>query len=118
MGALSTPTPPQSFGFSSPLPAPTAAALATLDWSRKLDSCTIAVSMAMSVQRLLHMFKALGNHQVLVTHSGRLEAIVTRKDLMLYVKANATSRQYHNKIVLAERRRLEQQHSYQALQQQ
>jgi chloride channel 3/4/5 len=57
-----------------------------LDWCSLVDSCTVHVTGDMPVQALIHVFKSLGTQHVIVTSGGCVTGIVTRKDLIHFLR--------------------------------
>jgi len=57
-----------------------------LDFSSYVDDSVLQVSPECSVPRLLYMFKSLGARHVIVTRFSRFEGIVTKKDLISFMR--------------------------------
>eukprot|EP01006_Ploeotia_vitrea_P065936 TRINITY_DN94054_c0_g1_i1.p1 TRINITY_DN94054_c0_g1~~TRINITY_DN94054_c0_g1_i1.p1 ORF type:complete len:830 (+),score=93.43 TRINITY_DN94054_c0_g1_i1:24-2492(+) len=59
---------------------------ARVDLSAALDPAPIQVDGTSTLHKVLHLFKALGVRTVLVSRKGKLQGIITRKDLLEYLK--------------------------------
>lgn len=57
-----------------------------LDYSSYVDDSVLQVSPECSVPRLLYMFKSLGSRTVMVTRFSRFEGLVTKKDLIQFMR--------------------------------
>ena len=60
---------------------------AFLDWSTHLDRCSTVVAESLSINRLVQSFKALGLGHVMVTEGPYLLDLVSRSDLLGFVKS-------------------------------
>ena len=57
-----------------------------LDYTRYVNSSVLQVEPYASVQFLLSLFKALGNRMVIVTRYSKFEGIITKKDLIAFMR--------------------------------
>jgi chloride channel 3/4/5 len=58
----------------------------SVDFSSIVESTTIQVPPSCSVQRLLNIFKSLGSRHVIVTNLSKFQGIITKKDLIKFIR--------------------------------
>lgn len=71
---------------SAPSPLPGAPPLLRLD--KILDMAPITITDQTPMETVVDMFRKLGLRQTLVTHNGRLLGIITKKDILRFIKQN------------------------------
>eukprot|EP00667_Euglena_gracilis_P003164 EG_transcript_3172 len=71
-----------SVGAISPNPEDT---VKVMDISDYVDPAPIQADVNTSIQRVLHLFKSLGLRCCMVSQAGKLQGIITRKDLLSFV---------------------------------
>uniref|UniRef100_A0A7S1J315 Chloride channel protein n=1 Tax=Eutreptiella gymnastica TaxID=73025 RepID=A0A7S1J315_9EUGL len=57
-----------------------------MDISEYMDPAPIQVDARTSINRVLHLFKSLGLRYLLVSQGGKLQGIITRKDLLSFLQ--------------------------------
>lgn len=57
------------------------------DWSHVVYHCSVQSTLEMTVNKLLVVFRALGNQHVVVVDGGRLVDIITRGDMITFLRA-------------------------------
>uniref|UniRef100_A0A7S4FRE7 CBS domain-containing protein n=1 Tax=Eutreptiella gymnastica TaxID=73025 RepID=A0A7S4FRE7_9EUGL len=62
-----------------------------MDISEYLDAAPIQVDINTSIHRVLHLFKSLGLRCCLVSKGGKLQGIITRKDLLYFIQDHEKS---------------------------
>uniref|UniRef100_A0A7E4VW05 Chloride channel protein n=1 Tax=Panagrellus redivivus TaxID=6233 RepID=A0A7E4VW05_PANRE len=59
-----------------------------LHWEKLVDMAPICVNVHMKIEIVVEMFRKLGLRQVLVTNNGHLLGVITKKDLLKFVRHN------------------------------